>query len=163
MYSNFKCSKCKRGLFLFNNTCIEKCPDNYRADKMTWNCMQIPIFAWYWDFPSKNSCKDYCKSSGEDKNIPENNTSSNNSTNDYKENNNTINDSANNNMTDKNKTENFNSENSNSNLTLNKVDDLLKRIRNSEFIIDSNCSCNVDCQQRGNCCYDFDLYCSNSK
>ncbi len=76
--STLKCSKCKRGLFLHKNKCLDKCPHNYRADKMTWTCIDDKIFAWYWNYPSKSSCKKIC--------IPNKNNNANNDKNKTSEN-----------------------------------------------------------------------------
>lgn len=56
------CNQCKRGTFLYNNTCVAECPQGYRADRITWSCLQPPVFSWYWVYPSKSSCKDKCNS-----------------------------------------------------------------------------------------------------
>jgi len=36
------------------------CPNEYRADRATWACLQEPVFAWYWIFPSRSSCNNRC-------------------------------------------------------------------------------------------------------
>jgi hypothetical protein len=53
------CKTCKNGYYKYENQCITKCPDNYRADRITWSCLKAPIFAWYWVYPSR-SCRNYC-------------------------------------------------------------------------------------------------------
>lgn len=58
--SEGKCNACKRGSFLYNGVCSEKCPTGYRADRITWTCLEPPVFAWYWVYPSRSSCKNYC-------------------------------------------------------------------------------------------------------
>jgi len=55
-----KCKDCKRGFFLYNNQCLEKCPSGYRADRITWTCLEPPVFAWYWVYPSRTSCRNFC-------------------------------------------------------------------------------------------------------
>jgi hypothetical protein len=55
-----KCNSCKRGYFLYNGECFQKCPSGYRADRITWTCLEPPVFAWYWVYPSRSSCKNYC-------------------------------------------------------------------------------------------------------
>jgi len=57
---NLLCRSCKKGFFKFGNSCIEKCPEGYRADRITWSCLEPPVFAWFWVYPSKGSCKNYC-------------------------------------------------------------------------------------------------------
>lgn len=59
--NSVKCMQCKKGNFLYNNTCVTECPLDYRADRITWSCLQPPVFSWYWVYPSKSSCKDKCK------------------------------------------------------------------------------------------------------
>jgi hypothetical protein len=55
-----KCAKCTHGTYLLKEACVDTCPDNFRADRITWSCLQTPVFAWYWIFPSNNTCKDNC-------------------------------------------------------------------------------------------------------
>ena len=45
---------------MYNNQCTAMCPEAYRADRATWACLQQPVFAWYWIFPSNSSCKTRC-------------------------------------------------------------------------------------------------------
>jgi len=161
--SMFSCNKCKRGLFLFNNTCIEKCPENYRADKMTWNCIQNPIFAWYWNYPSKSSCRSVCNKKYNntenlnDKTLVITISSSANITDDGYSNKERENNS------DSNKNSNY-IDYSKAPAILNKIDENLKIKDDIAKDSDSNtdCACDLGCQQRGNCCYDFDLYCLKS-
>ena len=54
------CKTCDRGHFLHNNMCHEVCPEGYRADRVTWVCLEAPVFAWYWVYPSRTSCKSHC-------------------------------------------------------------------------------------------------------
>jgi hypothetical protein len=54
------CKTCKNGYFKFGNECNSKCPEGYRADRITWTCLEPPIFAWYWVYPSRSSCRNYC-------------------------------------------------------------------------------------------------------
>jgi proprotein convertase subtilisin/kexin type 5 len=37
-----QCSTCTRGFFRSNNQCLEKCPAGYRADRITWSCLEPP-------------------------------------------------------------------------------------------------------------------------
>jgi hypothetical protein len=57
---NNECKLCSRGYFLHNNQCVELCPIGYRADRITWTCLEPPVFAWYWVFPSRKSCRTHC-------------------------------------------------------------------------------------------------------
>lgn len=54
------CRRCMNGLFLYNNMCNASCPGMLRADRMNWMCMEAPVFAWFWVFPSKSSCRNNC-------------------------------------------------------------------------------------------------------
>ncbi len=54
------CRKCQKGTFMYNNECLEKCPIGFRADRITWSCLQPPVFGWYWVYPSVNSCRNQC-------------------------------------------------------------------------------------------------------
>ena len=54
------CNKCQRGTFKHNGQCLEVCPTNFRADRITWTCLEVPVFAWYWVYPSMTSCKTNC-------------------------------------------------------------------------------------------------------
>jgi len=45
---------------MFNNQCVGECPVNYNADRITWTCLETPVFAWYWIYPSRTSCKTNC-------------------------------------------------------------------------------------------------------
>jgi hypothetical protein len=54
------CQKCFNGFFLHNNMCHLFCPGALRADRMNWVCMEQSVFAWYWIFPSKTSCRNRC-------------------------------------------------------------------------------------------------------
>ncbi len=54
------CKKCYNGFFLYNNMCNTSCPANLRADRMNWLCIEPTVFAWYWVFPSNNSCREKC-------------------------------------------------------------------------------------------------------
>jgi hypothetical protein len=54
------CNYCSNGFFMHNNKCLAICPIKFRADRISWNCIEPPVFAWYWIFPSKNSCEDNC-------------------------------------------------------------------------------------------------------
>jgi len=58
--SSLSCKTCQRGYFLSNNQCVDSCPVGYRADRITWSCLEPPVFAWYWVYPSRGSCKSYC-------------------------------------------------------------------------------------------------------
>jgi proprotein convertase subtilisin/kexin type 5 len=37
-----QCNYCIRGFFKSNNQCLEKCPAGYRADRITWTCLEPP-------------------------------------------------------------------------------------------------------------------------
>ncbi len=54
------CKKCMRGFYKLGDKCLKTCPENYRADRMSWLCLKIPIFAFYWVYPSVISCKGRC-------------------------------------------------------------------------------------------------------
>jgi hypothetical protein len=54
------CKTCERGHFLHNNMCHQICPNGFRADRITWTCLEPPVFAWYWVYPSRTSCKTHC-------------------------------------------------------------------------------------------------------
>ena len=54
------CSRCKRGTYMSNGICVNSCPQGFRADRITWSCLEPPVFAWYWVYPSRSSCKNYC-------------------------------------------------------------------------------------------------------
>jgi len=54
------CKKCRRGSYLYDGKCVASCPSDYRADRMSWTCLEMPVFAWYWVYPSRTSCKSHC-------------------------------------------------------------------------------------------------------
>jgi len=54
------CRTCQRGTFLYEGQCTDRCPNDYRADRMTWSCLEAPVFAWYWVYPSRTSCNTHC-------------------------------------------------------------------------------------------------------
>lgn len=54
------CKHCNNGYFLFNNQCLSVCPNKYRADRISWICLEAPIYAWYWIFPSRGTCYNNC-------------------------------------------------------------------------------------------------------
>jgi hypothetical protein len=54
------CNKCTKGYFMYNNQCLLTCPLRMRADRVSWTCLEPPVFAWYWVFPSKKSCRNNC-------------------------------------------------------------------------------------------------------
>ena len=54
------CRRCKRGTFLYDNKCLDKCPAGFRGDRITWSCLEPPVFGWYWVYPTKNSCRNKC-------------------------------------------------------------------------------------------------------
>ena len=65
--NNDRCKKCNNGFFLFKGQCLERCPYKYRADRISWQCLETPsniflniVFAWYWLFPTKSSCRARC-------------------------------------------------------------------------------------------------------
>ena len=57
---NSVCKTCKRGTFMYNGQCLYECPNQFRADRITWACLEPPVFAWYWVYPSRSSCKTNC-------------------------------------------------------------------------------------------------------
>jgi hypothetical protein len=54
------CNKCSKGYYMYNNQCLLVCPLRLRADRISWTCLEPPVFAWYWIFPSKKSCRNNC-------------------------------------------------------------------------------------------------------
>jgi len=54
------CKYCKNGFFMYNNQCLSMCPYKFRADRISWVCLEPPVFAWYWIFPSRTSCLNSC-------------------------------------------------------------------------------------------------------
>jgi hypothetical protein len=54
------CRRCMNGHYMHNNQCIDSCPLKFRADRISWSCLQAPVFAWYWVFPSVTSCSKRC-------------------------------------------------------------------------------------------------------
>ncbi len=54
------CKTCMNGFFMYNNQCLLSCPPRLRADRISWSCLEPPVFAWYWIFPSKSSCRSRC-------------------------------------------------------------------------------------------------------
>lgn len=54
------CRTCANGFYMFNNQCLNSCPNNLRADRIAWTCLEPPVFAWYWIFPSRASCRMRC-------------------------------------------------------------------------------------------------------
>lgn len=54
------CRTCANGFYMYNNQCLQSCPLRLRADRIAWTCLEPPIFAWYWVFPSKSTCKNKC-------------------------------------------------------------------------------------------------------
>ena len=54
------CRQCYNGFYMHNNQCHESCPLKYRADRISWACLEAPVFAWYWIFPSVTSCSRRC-------------------------------------------------------------------------------------------------------
>jgi hypothetical protein len=54
------CKKCSNGFYMHNNQCLASCPIRYRADRISWICLEAPVFAWYWVFPSITSCSKRC-------------------------------------------------------------------------------------------------------
>ena len=45
---------------MYENQCLLSCPPRLRADRISWTCLEPPVFAWYWIFPSKSSCRSRC-------------------------------------------------------------------------------------------------------
>jgi len=54
------CNRCSKGFFMYNNQCLLSCPLRLRADRISWSCLEPPVFAFYWIFPSKKSCRNNC-------------------------------------------------------------------------------------------------------
>jgi hypothetical protein len=54
------CRTCGNGFYMYNNQCLHSCPLRTRADRIGWACLEAPVFAWYWIFPSKASCRLRC-------------------------------------------------------------------------------------------------------
>lgn len=54
------CKICFNGRYMYNNQCLHSCPFKLRADRISWTCLETPIFAWYWIFPSRASCRSRC-------------------------------------------------------------------------------------------------------
>jgi hypothetical protein len=54
------CKTCMNGYYLYNNQCLLICPMRMRADRVSWTCLEAPVFAWYWIFPSRSSCRNRC-------------------------------------------------------------------------------------------------------
>lgn len=54
------CKLCMNGFYMYNNQCLEICPLRLRADRISWSCLEAPVFAWYWIFPSRSSCRGKC-------------------------------------------------------------------------------------------------------
>ena len=59
LYSEM-CEKCGRGYFLFMNQCLKKCPPAFKADLISWTCVERNVAAVYYLVSSKGSCKDFC-------------------------------------------------------------------------------------------------------
>ncbi len=36
------CKTCNRGFYLYNGNCIDICPNGYRADRISWSCLEFP-------------------------------------------------------------------------------------------------------------------------
>jgi hypothetical protein len=59
---------CKNGYFLINGRCEKKCPMGFKADRITWECVDDEgireylslVFGWYWVDPSVTSCRGFC-------------------------------------------------------------------------------------------------------
>ena len=56
----FKCLKCQNGYFYYKNQCVKQCPSRTLADRLSWSCMDPHQFAFYWIYPSHNSCRGTC-------------------------------------------------------------------------------------------------------
>ena len=54
------CKTCGNGFYMYNNQCLQSCPLRMRADRIAWACLEPPVFAWYWIFPSRASCRQRC-------------------------------------------------------------------------------------------------------
>ena len=55
-----KCIKCENGYFYYKNQCVEECPKRTLADRLSWSCVEVGEFAFYWVFPSSSTCRDSC-------------------------------------------------------------------------------------------------------
>ena len=51
------CRICANGFYLHNNQCLKECPHGLRADRVSWSCLESPLAAWYWSWPTKSSCR----------------------------------------------------------------------------------------------------------
>jgi len=40
--NNDRCMQCINGYFLFNGQCLDRCPLKYRADRISWQCIDTP-------------------------------------------------------------------------------------------------------------------------
>ena len=58
--NNNVCKQCRQGTYLSSGICVNSCPHGFRADRITWSCLEPPVFAWYWVFPSRGTCRNYC-------------------------------------------------------------------------------------------------------
>ena len=54
------CRICENGFYLHNNLCKRECPMGFRADRISWSCVELPKPAWYWSWPTKASCRLKC-------------------------------------------------------------------------------------------------------
>ena len=54
------CRTCSNGFYMYNNQCLQSCPFRLRADRINWVCLEPPVFAWYWIFPSKATYRQRC-------------------------------------------------------------------------------------------------------
>jgi hypothetical protein len=57
---NGVCLKCLYGYYLSGNECLEECPFDTRADRISLKCQSKEVFSYYWVFPSLSSCKGNC-------------------------------------------------------------------------------------------------------
>lgn len=131
---------------------------------MTWNCIPNPVFAWYWNYPSKTSCKSVCniKEEKDSFNINYNTNITDKDSNNTKNSSNADkNEKENKTKTIKKKQENY-FDYANATTILNKIKKDLDIKDDGKEEVKTDCACDFDCQSRGNCCYDFDLYCLNS-
>ncbi len=55
-----KNSKCSQGLFFHKGKCLHACPVGLRANRIDFTCKTDKEFAFYWVFPSRESCENKC-------------------------------------------------------------------------------------------------------
>lgn len=58
--NNYRCSICQNGYFKYDNQCLKKCPVHMIADRINKVCVDNSMYAYYFIFPSQNSCLNNC-------------------------------------------------------------------------------------------------------